>query len=123
MCKDQRGERGLALWDLQREGRGELGEFAGASPGGWSDPGGGRTEPVRVREGVWQGRSRQKTPRQQRMSEQEDRSGVMVTFQGRTSHTSPALPPQLFSYTGEENLGSLSYQYLGDSVICSLTQC
>lgn len=52
MCKDQRGERGLALWDLQREeGRGELGEFAGASPGGWSDPGRGRAEPVRVREG------------------------------------------------------------------------
>lgn len=65
-----------------------LGVGATLAEAGQSRSGSGR--------GVWQGRSRQQTPRQRRMSEQEDRIGVMVTFQGRTSHTSPVLPPQLF---------------------------
>lgn len=71
--------------------------------------------------GVWQGTSRQQSPRKLRMVEQKDRSGVMVTFCGHTSHTSPVLPLPLFPYTREENLGSLSLQYLGNSVICSQT--
>lgn len=48
---------------------------------GWSSPGGGRAEPVRVRSGVCQGPSRQQTPsepaRAFRMAEQRLRSGSL----------------------------------------------
>lgn len=105
--------RGPALWDLQREeGRGELGEFTGAGVEGWSDPGGGRAEPVRVR---------QQTPRKLRMAEQRDQSRVMMTSWGHASHASSVLPPASSSYTGEENPGSLSHHYLGDFFLCSQT--
>lgn len=106
------------------EGGGKRGAWRisrGLGAEGWSDPGQGRAEPVRVREGVWQGPSRQQTRHKLRMAEQKDRRGVMVTFWGHTSYTSPVLPFLLFSYTEEENLGSLNHQCWGDSVICSLT--
>lgn len=108
MCQE-----GPALRDLQREeGRGELRELPGDGAEGWSDPGGDRAEPVRVR---------QQTPHKLGMAEQKDQSGVTVTSRGHASPASPVLPPLLFSYTGGENLESLSHHYLQDFVLCSQT--